>query len=131
MIAPSTPPDFDHQTNRGPNAPDNAIDPDAHPYEPVRPDEGPRQQAVKLTPPPSRLMLMGGAVGAACVGGAVGYWLGKRRAPARTAPLNSFASSLNAAVELAPVAMQLLGNPLVRTLAIRMLMRQISQRVEH
>jgi hypothetical protein len=100
------------------------------PYEPVRPDEGVRQQAVRLTPPPGKLFLLVGAVVSGLIGGALGFWLGSRRAPKRTKPIANFASTVGSAAELAPVAMHLLANPLIRTLAVRILLRQLARRVE-
>jgi hypothetical protein len=99
-------------------------------YEPVRPAEGVRQQAIRLTPPPGKLYLLVGAVVSGLIGGAVGFWLGSRRAPKRTNPIGNIASTVGSAVELAPVAMQLLSNPLVRSIAVRILLRQLAQRVE-
>jgi hypothetical protein len=76
------------------------------------------------------VMMAGGAVAAAVVGGAVGFWLGKRRAARPVRPVRRFASTVDSAIGLAPVAMNLLANPLVRTMALRILVRQLSKRIE-
>jgi hypothetical protein len=75
-------------------------------------------------------MLLGSAILAALAGGAVGFWLGKRQTPPPARPMRNAAAAIDAALDLAPAAMRLLANPIVRTLAIRVLMRQIAQRIE-
>jgi hypothetical protein len=109
------------------------LDPDAadKTYEPVRPAEGPRQQALALVAAPGRLALIGSGVAAALVGGAFGYWLGRRHAPRPARPVRQLASTIDSALDLAPVAMRLLANPLIRALAVRVLLRQLSRRIEH
>jgi hypothetical protein len=111
---------------------ESEIDPDAayQAYEPVRPDAAARQQAIKLTPPPGKMFLLVGATGSALLGGGIGFWLGRRRAPRRTRPMRDLASTVGSAVQLAPVAMHLLANPLIRAMAVRILLRQIARRVE-
>jgi hypothetical protein len=103
---------------------ESEIDPDAayQAYEPVR--------AIKLTPPPGKMFLLVGATGSALLGGGIGFWLGRRRAPRRTRPMRDLASTVGSAVQLAPVAMHLLANPLIRAMAVRILLRQIARRVE-
>ena len=103
----------------------------ARPYEPVRPAEAPRRQALALVPSPTRVATIGGGILAAFAGGLVGYWLGKRHAPKPARPVRHVASTLESAMDLAPVAMSLLANPIVRALALRVLMRQISRRIDH
>ena len=129
MIARSSSPWTDDAEHRD-REPDTAPDPMHRPYEPGRPDEGVRQQAVRLTPPPGKLFLLVGAVVSGLIGGSIGFWLGSRRAPKRTKPIANFASTVGSAAELAPVAMHLLANPLIRTLAVRILLRQLARRVE-
>ena len=130
MVARSTSPLRDISTNRGPD--DQDLDPDSActPVEPVRPSEGPRQQALALVPSPSKLALIGGGIAAALSGGAIGYWLGKRRAQRPARPIRHAARTVDSVIQLVPVAMHLLGNPLVRALAIRMLLRKIGQRID-
>ena len=131
MAAQSTPPLRDVNADARSTMPD--LDPDSAdtPVEPVRPSEGPRQQALKMVPPPSKVMVIGGGIVAALAGGAVGYWLGKRHAPRPARPIRTVARTVDSVVDLAPVAMQLLANPLVRALAIRALTRQLSRRIDH
>ena len=130
MIASSSSPWTDDAADHPDREPDTAPDPMHRSYEPVRPAEGVRQQAVQLTPPPGKLFLLVGALVSGLIGGAVGFWLGSRRAQKRTKPIANFASTVGSAAELAPVAMQLLANPLIRTLAVRILLRQLARRVE-
>lgn len=85
----------------------------------------------RLAPSPSRVMLIVGGILAVLLGGAVGYWLGGRRAVQKQAPtrVRRAASKADSLIDLAPVAMHLLGNPLVRTLAVRMVVRQLTNRL--
>jgi hypothetical protein len=131
MVARSTPPLRDMSMNPRPDGQD--LDPDSagSPVEPVRPSEAPRHQALALVPSPSQVAMIGGGIAAALVGGAIGYWLGKRHAQRPARPIRRVASTVDSVVELLPVAMHLLGNPLVRALTIRMLLRQISRRIDH
>ena len=130
MVARSTPPLRDIGRGTGPDAQD--LDPDAAgtPYEPVRPAEAQRKQALALVPSPRTLALVGGAFASAFVGGAIGYWLGKRRAQRPARPIRHVASTVDSVMDLVPVAMHLLANPLVRALALRMLLRQLKQRID-
>lgn len=94
--------------------------------EPVTPAAAARKQAFRLAesaPPFSTLI---GGAAAVLAGGAVGYWLGARRSLQPARKIQRKASAVNHAVELLPVAMQLLANPMIRTLAIRMLMRRLA-----
>jgi len=84
-----------------------------------------------LAPSPTRLAMIGGGVAAVFAGGVVGYWLGRRHAPKPARPVRHLASKIGSALDLAPVAMHLLANPIVRALAIRVLLRQIGRRIEH
>jgi hypothetical protein len=131
MAARSTPPLRDISADRSTDAQD--LDPDSADtsYEPVRPAEAPRRQALALVPSPTRIAMIGGGIAAAFAGGAVGYWLGKRHAPRPARPLHKMASTIDAAIGLAPVAMHLLANPIVRALAIRVLLRQIRRRIDN
>ena len=131
MVARSTPPLRDINTGQGPGGQD--LDPDSAgtPYEPVRPAEAPRQQALALVPSPRTLGMIGGGIAAAFVGGAFGYWLGKRHAQRPARPIRKVGATVDSMMELAPVAMNLIANPLVRALALRMLMRQLKQRIDH
>ena len=130
MVARSTPPLRDLSKDSGPDA--QNLDPDAAgtPYEPVRPAEAPRKQALALVPSPRTVAMIGGAIASAFVGGAVGYWLGKRQAQRPARPGRRLAGIIESAMDLAPVAMHLLANPLVRALALRMLLRQLKQRID-
>jgi hypothetical protein len=130
MVARSTPPLHDISVDESIDAQD--VDPDSakRPYEPVRPAEAPRQQALALAPSPARVALIGGGIAAAFAGGAVGYWMGKRHAGRPARPLRRVVATADAAIELVPVVMHLLTNPLVRALAIRILLRQISRRID-
>ena len=79
---------------------------------------------VEATPPVSTLLYGSAAV---LLGGVAGYWLGARRAPQQPArKAKHVVSNVENAVELLPVAMQLLSNPVVRSLAIRLLMRRLA-----
>jgi hypothetical protein len=130
MIAQSTPPLRDMNTHADIDAED--LDPDSanKTYEPVRPAEASRIQMLALAPSPARLAMIGGGIAAAIAGGVVGYWLGRRHAPRLARPGRHLASTVESALELAPVAMHLLANPIVRALAIRVLLRQIGRRIE-
>jgi hypothetical protein len=83
----------------------------------------------RLAPSPSRVMMIFGGIAAVLLGGAVGYWLGNRSVARRTAKVRHAASTADSLVALAPVAAHLLRNPLVRTLAVRMVMRQLTSRL--
>ena len=130
MVARSTPPLRDISQGQGPGGQD--LDPDSAgtPYEPVRPAEGPRQQALALVPSPRMLAMIGGGLASALVGGAIGYWLGKRHGQRPARPIRKVGATVDSVMDLAPVAMRLLANPLVRALAVRMLMRQLKQRID-
>ena len=130
MIAHSSTPWTDDDADHADRESDASRDPTRQTYEPVRPDEGVRQQAIQLTPPPGKLFLLVGAVVSGLIGGALGFWLGSRRAPKRTKPIANFASTVGSAVELVPVAMQLLANPLIRAMVVRILLRQLARRAE-
>jgi hypothetical protein len=131
MVARSIPPLRDIGADGSADAQD--IDPDSAtgPYEPVSPAEAPKLQALALVPSPDRIAMIGGGIAAALAGGAVGYWLGRRHTPRPARPLRKMAERFESAVELAPVAMHLLANPIVRALALRVLLRQISRRIDH
>jgi hypothetical protein len=131
MIARSIPPRRDVSSDSAVKAED--LDPDAahSAFEPVQPAEASRSQILALAPSPAGLATIGGCVAAACAGGAVGYWLGRRHAPQPARKARHLASTIESAMDLAPVAMHLLGNPIVRALAIRVLMRQIGRRIDH
>lgn len=130
MVARSNPPLREVGRDAGPDA--QNLDPDSagSAYEPVRPAEAPRKQALALVPSPRTLALICGAFASAFIGGAIGYWLGKRRAQRPSRPIRSVASTVDSVVDLAPVAMHLMANPLVRALALRMLLRQLKQRID-
>lgn len=77
--------------------------------------------------PPVSTLLYGAA--ALLLGGTAGYWLGAWRSQSLTRPagkVKRVASTVEHGVELLPVAMQLLANPIVRSLAIRLLMRRLA-----
>jgi hypothetical protein len=92
--------------------------------EPVRPAEAQRSQLMRLIPAPARMATIGGCIASLLVGGAVGYWIGRRHASRPVRPIKRAAETAGSAVELVPVAMHLLANPAVQRLALRMLMRQ-------
>ena len=130
MVARSNPPLRDLSRETGPDA--QNLDPDAAgtPYEPVRPAEAPRKQALALVPSPKTLALVGGAFASAFIGGAIGFWLGKRQAQRPARPIRHVASTVDSLMDLATTAMHLLANPLVRALALRMLLRQLNPRMD-
>ena len=76
--SPVQPPLRDVSSGRRPRG--QSLDPDAAgtPYEPVRPAEAPRKQAPALVPSPRTLAMIGTAFASAFIGGAIGFWLGKR-----------------------------------------------------
>ena len=81
---------------------------------------------VEAAPPVSTLLYGSAAV---LLGGTVGYWLGARRSQSLARPagkVKRVASTVEHGVELLPVAMQLLANPIVRSLVIRLLMRRLA-----
>ena len=130
MVAGSNPPLRDISRGTGPDAQD--LDPDSagKPYEPVGPAEAPRMQALALVPPPRVLAMIAGGIASAFVGGAIGYWLGRRRAQRPARPIRNLSTTIDSIVDLAPVAMHLMANPLVRALALRMALRQLKQRID-
>lgn len=98
----------------------------AEDVEPVQPAVAARKQALEMAPPTRTVTMIAGGAAAVLLGGAVGYWLGARRASAPIRKVKRTASTVERAVELLPVAMQLLANPVVRSLAIRLLMRRLA-----
>ena len=131
MVARSTPPLRDISTPGGSDAQDLDADSASTPVEPVRPSEGPRQQLLALAPSPSQIAMIGAGLVAAFLGGAVGYWLGKRQAGRPARPIRKAARTVDSVIELLPVALRLLENPLVRALTMRMLLGKISRRIDH
>lgn len=131
MVARSNPPLRDISSDT--RTEDLELDPDsAGPTtEPRRPSEAERRQVLALVPSPGRLAMIGGCLASAFVGGAIGYWLGKRQVRRPTRPIRHVAETVDSVLDLAPAALHLLANPLVRTLALRMLLRQISRRIDH
>jgi hypothetical protein len=131
MVARSNPPLRDISSETRPEG--QELDPDSpgSPTEPMRPSEAERRQMLALVPSPGRLAMIGGCIASAFVGGAIGYWLGKRRAQRPARPIRHVAATVDSVMDLAPVAMHLLANPLVRGLALRVLLRQISRRIDH
>lgn len=77
---------------------------------------------------PSQLTAIVAALGGVLLGVAFGYWLGARRARRPAARVRRAAMAADSLLELVPVAAQLARNPAVRTLAIRLLLRQLSGR---
>jgi len=130
MTARSTPPLRDIKAETAMEAEDLESESANKTYEPVRPAEASRAQMLALAPSPARLAMIGGGIAAVFAGGAVGYWLGRRHAPKPARPVRKLASTIESALDLAPVAMHLLANPVVRSLAIRLLLRQIGSRIE-
>jgi hypothetical protein len=93
------------------------------------PADAQRGQLLALAPSPSQMKLAGGGVLAMVVGGLAGYWLAERRAQKRASESRRATDMVAAAVELMPVLMRLMANPLVRAMVLRMVMRQISRRL--
>jgi hypothetical protein len=91
------------------------------------PVDGAPRESRSMLPQVSAGMVAGGAA-AILGGGAVGFWLGRRSVGQRRAQVRKTAASVSAAAGLVPVAVQLLANPLVRALVLRMLVRKISPR---
>jgi hypothetical protein len=131
MVAGSASPLRDFRTGSSIDPQYDEGDPTIGSYEPVQPSEAPAQQVRALAPSPNRLMLVGGGVAAAFAGGAIGYWLGRRSAPRPVRRFRKVAGSVESVMDLAPVAMNLLGNPLIRAIALRILLRQLSRRMDH
>jgi len=98
----------------------------AEAVEPVTPAAAAREQAFRLANAVPPFSMLAGGAAAVLLGGAVGYWLGARRSQTPARKIKRAASTAEYAVELLPVAMNLLANPVVRSLAIRMLMRRLS-----
>ncbi len=98
-------------------------------YEPVRPATAQRRQLLDLVPAPTDPATL--ALGAAVVtlGGALGFWLARRKPEAPARPMKRAATRVEAAVDLAPLIIRLLSNPMMRTLILRIVMRQISSRI--
>jgi hypothetical protein len=107
---------------------DPDIEPPASRTEPVAPGEAQRRQIWTLAPSPDGLTMLAGGTAAVLLGGAVGFWLGRRTAPR---PVQRSVVNLESAVALAPVAMRLLKNPLIRAMAVRLIVRQLSKRIAH
>jgi hypothetical protein len=111
----------------------DAHDPDTEPptsrSEPVSPAEAQRRQIWTLAPAPPTLTTILGGVAAILFGGAIGFWLGRRTAPRPARPVRHAAATFESVAELAPVALNLLKNPLIRTMAVRILVRQLSKRI--
>jgi hypothetical protein len=111
----------------------DAHDPDTEPpasrAEPVSPSEAQRRQIWELAPSPATLATIAGGVLAVLLGGALGFWLGRRTAPRPARPVRHFAATVESAAELAPVALNLLKNPLIRAMAVRMIVRQLNKRI--
>lgn len=128
MVARSNPPLRDISADA--RSEGQELDPDSA-SPPTRPSEAERRQMLALVPSPGRLAMIGGCIASAFIGGAIGFWLGKRRAQRPARPIRRVARTVDSVMDLAPVAMHLLANPLVRALALRMLLRQISRRIDH
>ncbi len=126
MISSSRSTLYDLNSDADIDSHDPDIEPPASLSEPVSPSEAQRRQIWALAPPPNTLSMVAGGAAAIGLGGAVGFWLGRRTAPR---PVHRAAINFESAVALAPVAMQLLRNPLIRTLAVRVLVRQLGKRI--
>lgn len=111
------------------DAHDPDIEPPASRTEPVSPSEAQRRQFWALAPAPPTLTTIAGGAAAILFGGAIGFWLGRRTAPRPTKPVRHAAATLESAVALAPVALNLLKNPLIRAMAVRIIVRQLSRRI--
>jgi hypothetical protein len=96
--------------------------------EPVRPADAQRHQVMQLALPPANVATVGGMIGATLLGGAVGYWLGSRRRPKPVGSLHHLAATVDSAAGLAPIAVRLMANPLVRAMVLRAVAKQLSKR---
>ena len=105
------------------------IVPPASRSEPVSPAEAQRRQIWTLAPAPPSPATVAGGLAAIVFGGAVGFWIGRRTAPRPTLPIQRAAATIESAAELAPVALSLLKNPLIRAMAVRILVRQLGRRI--
>jgi len=83
----------------------------------------------RLAPTPRLLVLVGGGISAALIGGLFGYWLGSRRAARTPGPVRHLAATADSLVALAPVAVSLMQNPMIRALVLRLLVRQVTSRL--
>ena len=94
-----------------------------------RPAEAERRQIMALVPERANLTMLGVGAASILLGGAVGFWLGRRTAPKPARQVRHAAATLQSAMDLAPVAVRLLSNPLIRAMALKIAMRQLSRRV--
>lgn len=101
----------------------------ANPFEPVRPATAQLHQLLALVPPLTETSTLLGGLAAVALGGGVGLWLARRRDARPVQTVRRTASRVEAAAGLAPLAIRLLSNPVVRAFALRMVMRQISRRI--
>ena len=67
------------------------------------------------------------SLAAVLFGGMIGYWFGVRRSQQPVKKIKHAASTVGHAAELLPVLTQFLANPVIRTLAIRLLMRRFAR----
>ena len=132
MVARSTPPLRDISADAGSGVPE--LDPDSAgtPYEPIRRPRALESRRWRWCHRPSRIAMIGGGDrgGVRSAGpSATGSGSGTRQRPAR--PIRNVAATVDSVMDLAPVAMHLLANPLVRALALRVVLRQINRRIDH
>jgi hypothetical protein len=98
-------------------------------FEPVRPATAERCQLLALAPPLVDGKTLAGGLAAVTLGGVVGYWLSRRRATPSARQMRRTVARVEAAADLAPLAIRLLSNPVVRAFVVRIILRQISRRI--
>jgi len=124
MTAQPLPPFSDRRAH--PTFVDEPDDESARPNSgPVQTDGSQRRPSIVGSLSSPRLATIVGGLSAVLVGGCMGYWLGRRPEPRRLSGPRRTASRVESAMELAPVALKLLANPLVRAMLIRALARRL------
>jgi hypothetical protein len=125
VIAPSNP----HLHAVNPDAELDADDADIGATAPAGPAEAEKRQLWSLAPSPKHLSLYAGGLVAILLGAAIGFWLGRRSALRPSRPVRRATSTVAAAADLAPVALRLLSNPIVRALVVKQAIKQFSRRI--
>jgi len=125
VIAPSNP----HLNAVNPDAELDADAADIGATTPKGPAEAEKRQLWSLAPSPERLGLFAGGLVAILLGAAIGFWLGRRSALRPSRPVRRATSTVAAAADLAPVALRLLSNPIVRALVVKQTIKQINRRI--